>query len=142
MIGLLWETSLLDPEEVSILFINFYFWLKLRPFLLQKRPSNFFLFCEKRVLGLEDCQFLNTKKVLPAAVEGGKPIPEVHLWLLLTEKDKFKKFLNQQSGGYGIMHRTQWPCRDILTITKFNHSIHLLDLPACYRTKRDSFLLY
>jgi citrate synthase len=53
MIGLLWETSLLDPDEG----IRF------------------------RGLSIPECQ-----KVLPAAVEGGEPIPEGLLWLLLTGK--------------------------------------------------------
>ncbi|KAD5802729.1 hypothetical protein E3N88_14089 [Mikania micrantha] len=53
MTGLLWETSLLDPDEG----IRF------------------------RGLSIPECQ-----KLLPAAKQGGEPLPEGLLWLLLTGK--------------------------------------------------------
>ncbi|MCO5570351.1 hypothetical protein L7F22_024071 [Adiantum nelumboides] len=51
--GMLWDTSLLDPEEG----IRF------------------------RGLSIPECQ-----KLLPAAIEGGEPLPEGILWLLVTGK--------------------------------------------------------
>ncbi|XP_073004636.1 citrate synthase, mitochondrial [Typha latifolia] len=53
MTGLLWETSLLDPDEG----IRF------------------------RGLSIPECQ-----KMLPSAIQGGEPLPEGLLWLLLTGK--------------------------------------------------------
>nr|CAB3449200.1 unnamed protein product [Digitaria exilis] len=64
MIGMLWETSLLDPEEG----IRF------------------------RGLSIPECQ-----KVLPTAVEGGEPLPEGLLWLLLTGKVPTKEQVNSLS---------------------------------------------
>ncbi|KAJ3679021.1 hypothetical protein LUZ60_017032 [Juncus effusus] len=64
MIGLLWETSLLDADEG----IRF------------------------RGMTIPECQ-----KVLPAAIEGGEPLPEGLLWLLLTGKVPSKEQMSALS---------------------------------------------
>jgi hypothetical protein len=64
MIRLLWVTTLLEPEEVwslNILFIVSAFWLTSSNSCGGSSPLIFF-FCEKRMLGLGDCQFLNAKR--------------------------------------------------------------------------------
>ncbi|KAG6526507.1 hypothetical protein ZIOFF_016497 [Zingiber officinale] len=63
MTGLLWETSLLDPDEVHFL------------------SSIDNLGIRFRGLSIPECQ-----KLLPAAKDAGEPLPEGLLWLLLTGK--------------------------------------------------------
>jgi hypothetical protein len=87
MTGLLWETSLLDSEDV----IQIFCLILLRSLPCRRGPLIFISFCcEKRVLGLGDCQFLNAKRCcLQLLREENHCLKGLH-WLLLTGKVKLK----------------------------------------------------
>lgn len=88
MTGLLWETSLLDPDEVCVM--TWYYdvceWKVFQnsgwSILCFVHPfSQFYQGIRFRGLSIPECQ-----KLLPAAKPGGEPLPEGLLWLLLTGK--------------------------------------------------------
>jgi citrate synthase len=96
MTGLLWETSLLDPDEVYISIIkscylllvefddclmNFWEMTQVLSVIDLKGGLLFLQGIRFRGLSIPECQ-----KVLPAAKPGGEPLPEGLLWLLLTGK--------------------------------------------------------
>lgn len=99
MTGLLWETSLLDPDEVCSQFAkNFYvnsvlvICVSIRYKVLAIKNwlhypmKGFFVVLSLQGIRFRGMSIPECQKVLPAAKPGGEPLPEGLLWLLLTGK--------------------------------------------------------